>query len=186
MRACSGSHHRLIIVATRLALEDGADESLIAWFLANGADPNARYEMDMTPLSIAVQFAPLPIIETLFAHSKPPFHGQLLHHAARRTSSSDCKAVIELVLQRCGRSQINDIMYQNHAFSFEIRKCVGFGTALYEAARYGTPQAVRVLLDHGADASVRGTCGRTALEVAEKAGNRVVVDLLSVGLRGAG
>ncbi|KAK0336994.1 hypothetical protein LTR91_015327 [Friedmanniomyces endolithicus] len=115
-----------------LALDTGADELVIAWFLDHGADPDARCQMDMTPLSIAMQFAPLSIIKMLFVHTSAPQNGQLLHYAARRTSR-DSDEVIDLVLQHCKNLEVNDIMYHNHAFSFEIRKCVGLGTALHEA-----------------------------------------------------
>ncbi|KAK0257801.1 hypothetical protein LTS09_007415 [Friedmanniomyces endolithicus] len=159
-----------------LALEGETDESVISWFLANGADPDATCRMDITPLSIAVQYAPLSIIETLLEHAGSPWHGQLLHHAAGRTLD-DCDAVVRLVLERC-RLKVNDIMYLNHAFSFEIRRCVGLGTALHEAARSGSPKAVQVLLGCGADLTARNTCGQTALEVAEASGNQAVAELL--------
>ena len=162
---------------TRLALNAEADDSIISWFLANGANPDATCQMDMTPLSTAVQYAPFPVIERLFAYSQAPYHGQLLHYAALRTSN-DCEKVIKLVLQQGHISQVNDTMYQNHAFSFEIRKCVGLGTPLHEAARTGNPGAIRVLLDNGADAAALNTCGQTALEVAEISDNRTVSDLI--------
>lgn len=66
--------------------------------------------------------------------------GQLLHHAAWRTSH-DCGEVGRLILERCDFG-VNGIMYKNHALSFETRKIVGQGTPLHEAARAGRPEMV--------------------------------------------
>lgn len=131
----------------------------------------------MTPLSIAMQYAPLSIIKRLFIHTSAPQNGQLLHYAARRTSH-ESDEVIDLVLQHCKKFGVNDIMYHDHAFSSEIRKFVGLGTPLHEAAITGTPNTVHALISHGADIMTRDTCGQTALEVAEASGNQKVSDLL--------
>ena len=50
-----------LLTTFRLALDTDADEATAAWFLDHGADPDARCPMDMTPLSIAMQYAPLSI-----------------------------------------------------------------------------------------------------------------------------
>lgn len=150
---------------------------MITRFLDHGADPDARCRMGMTPLSIAMQYAPFSIIRMLLVRTSAPQNGQLLHHAARRTSR-DSGAVVDLVLQHCKQLNVNDIMYHNHAFSFEIRKCVGLGTALHEAAITGTSDRVRVLISRGADITIRDTRGQTALEAAEASGNYEVLNLL--------
>ncbi|KAF2209962.1 hypothetical protein CERZMDRAFT_10564, partial [Cercospora zeae-maydis SCOH1-5] len=149
------------------AVTTDPDESLIGWFLENGADPNARCQLDITPLSTAVEGAPLAIIEQLFAHCPPStcFHGQLLHWAARRISN-DAEDVVRLVLERC-QPDLNKILYKDDAFSYEVRKVVGLGTALHEAARSGHPSVVRLLIQRGTDVTIRDSRGKTALEVAE-------------------
>lgn len=166
-----------LLTTFRLALDAEADELVVAWFFDHGADPDARCQMDMTPLSIAMQYAPLTIIRMLLVHTPAPQHGQLLHYAARRTSH-DSGQVIDLVLQHCKNLEVNDIMYHNHAFSFEIRKCVGLGTALHEAAITGTPDTVRLLISRGTDTKIPNTRGQTALKAAEELGNREVAELL--------
>lgn len=133
-------------------------------------------KMDITPLSVAVQDAPLPILSILFDYSTHPQHGQLLHHAARRTSD-DCFEVMKLVLDRYS-SEVNKVMYEDHAFSFEIRKCVGLGTPLHEAARYGRPEVVSALLKYGANVQALDTCGQTAIRQAEMSQNYAVLDVL--------
>ncbi|KAM3414640.1 Caskin-2 [Cercospora zeina] len=154
------------------------DESLTGWFLRNGADPNARCQLDITPLSTALERAPFPIIKQLFAHCPPNtcFRGQLLHWAARRISD-DAEDVVRLVLERC-RPDLNKILYKDDAFSYEVRKVVGLGTALHEAARSGHPSVVRLLIQRGTDVTIRDCRGNTALEVAELHENHAAVALL--------
>lgn len=69
-------------------------------------------------------------------------------------------------------------MYEDHAFSYEVRKIVGLGTPLHGAARLGRLSAIRILIANGADLGFRDSCGNTALEVAERQGHLAVVDEL--------
>ncbi|KAK5173714.1 uncharacterized protein LTR77_002395 [Saxophila tyrrhenica] len=132
--------------------------------------------MDITPLSNAVLKAPLPVIELLFAHSNPPYRGELLHNAAMRTTG-DAEEVVRMVLERC-QLDINHIVYEGDVFSYEVWKVSGLGTALHEAAKIGNASVVQLLLASGADVSIRDSCGRTALEVAELFGHHSIVEML--------
>lgn len=155
-------------------------ESLITWFLSNGADPNATCQMDITPLSDAVALAPYSTVERMLKHCPPTtvLRGQLLHHAASRSTPEDCDAILQLVLHRCPPTDINALMYEDHAFSYEVRKIVGLGTPLHGAARLGRLSAIRILIANGADLGICDSCGNTALEVAEREGHLAVVDEL--------
>ncbi|CZT15072.1 uncharacterized protein RCC_00976 [Ramularia collo-cygni] len=160
------------------AVAEVPDEPLIQWFLDNGADPNTTSQMDLTPLSTAVSFAPLAIVKQLFAHCPPDtfFQGQLLHWAAGRIAD-DAEDVVRLVLERCP-PDINKIKYENDEFSFVMRRCAGLGTALHDAATSGHPSVVQMLLQMGADVSIRDSCGKTALEVAKAHGHHAAAELL--------
>lgn len=134
--------------------------------------------MDTTPLSIAVQNAPLRVIQMLLEPLGSVQNGQLLHHAARR-KFNDSGEICRYILQRCGDAfGVNDIMYQHHAMSYESLKVVGLGTPLHEAARGGRPEAAIVLLEYGADPMLLDSNGRTALEVATLHGNEAVAQCL--------
>jgi ankyrin repeat protein len=61
----------------------------------------------------------------------------------------------------------------------------GRGTALHEAARAGQEAVVKLLLQVGADRSIRDHQGKTALDLAVAAGHAAVVDLLRPGAGGA-
>ncbi|TKA48780.1 hypothetical protein B0A55_13069 [Friedmanniomyces simplex] len=91
-----------------LAIEES---HLTAWFLSHGADPNARCLLDLTPLSAAVQYAPLPVIKSLFVYGGSINSGQLLHYAVRR-DTHDALEVLTYILAK--GSPINEVMYQNH------------------------------------------------------------------------
>lgn len=135
--------------------------------------------MDITPLSFAVQYAPKKIVQQLLETSGQARNGQLLHHAAWR-SSDDCGEICRLILERC-QFNVNDIMYNDHALSFETRKVVGLGTPLHETARAGRPETAQVLLEYGADLAALDSDRRTALTVAQNSGNEAVAQYLARG-----
>nr|POE99559.1 hypothetical protein CFP56_78039 [Quercus suber] len=117
-----GKSLRVLTLMNRLALvpEVEIDKRVISWFLANGANPDAVCGIDITPLSYAVQHAPLHIVQMLLKSTGPVRNGQLLHHAAWRTDD-DCGQVCRYILDRCD-FDINEILYQNHAMSFACSK----------------------------------------------------------------
>lgn len=157
-------------------MDKTADLSFVSWLLDHGADPNAACQLDATALSTAVYEGPVEVIKLLLQQSQPPFRGQLLHHATQR-SGDDVDRVLQMVVSAC-HPDIDQVMYSDHPLSYELYKVTGLGTALHTAAQTGTATAARMLVSLGADVSVKGTRGRTALEVAELAGNAGVVQVL--------
>lgn len=69
-------------------------------------------------------------------------------------------------------------MYQDHCFSYKVRKVVGLGTPLHEAARLGRMSGVQLLVASGAHQWIRNSDGKTALKVAEREHNLAVADEL--------
>lgn len=148
----------------------------MSWLLDQGADPNATCDIDITALSTAVQQGSLPVIKLLLNCGTPLHRGQLLHHAAERTGE-DAGKVVKMVFDTC-RPEIDHIMYSEDALAHELYKRGGLGTALHGAARAGESSAAQILLSLGADTSVKDTCGRTALQIAELHENAAVVRVL--------
>lgn len=151
------------------------NRELTEWFLSHGADPNAQCMFDKTPLSRAVQSAPLEIIELLFEHGGSIEKGQLLHSAIRRTLP-DYLQVVQMLIDKC--CPINTIQYQNHHDSFEHYKWFGLGTPLYNAAHSGNVAMVELLLRNGADPLMPANSGSLPIHMAEAAGHTAVVELL--------
>ncbi|KAK0308550.1 hypothetical protein LTR01_005179 [Friedmanniomyces endolithicus] len=153
-----------------------ADE-LTDWFLLKGADPNARCGVDLTPLSIAVRDAPLATIRKLFEHGGSVASGQLLHHAVMNNVAEPTELIKYLVAQG---SQINAIMYQSCPKSYDVLLGLGFvlGTPLHEAAERGDLSIVRILVDMGANVSIRDSNGDLAEDRAQNERNTAVCTFL--------
>ncbi|KAL2408448.1 hypothetical protein ABEF93_003514 [Exophiala dermatitidis] len=155
-----------------LAVEDA---DLVTWFLSHGANPDAGCQLDLTPLSYAVQYAPLDIIKTLFDHGGSVRTGQLLHYAVRR-DQPDILEVLAYLLNK--GASVNDVMYQHHPDSYRLQQAFGLGTPLHEAAQLGKLEVIRFLLEHGADPNVVDSLGQTVLERATIYGHPEVAAFL--------
>ncbi|KAK1809223.1 hypothetical protein LTR12_016417 [Friedmanniomyces endolithicus] len=151
-----------------LAVENS---SLTAWFLSHGANPDARCLLDYTPLSAAVQYASLAVIKSMFDHGGSIHVGQLLHYAVRR-ESQDSLEVLAYILSK--GPAINDIMYQRDLVSHGQQMMFSLGTALHEAAERGKVEVVQVLVEHGANPSIKDTLGHTSMDRAERAGRHSI------------
>jgi ankyrin repeat protein len=155
----------------------------VNWFLDNGGDPNCPAEYGLTPLSIAVEIARLGIVQKLFRHcasaNTARYEGQLLHFAARRTDEFAIP-VIRLVIDHCGREDINGLQWDGvwHQREYWHRIKGGLGTPLHEAAKVGRPDVVKLLLKDGADWNLLDSSNRTPVQTAEQEDNRLVADYL--------
>lgn len=114
--------------------------------LPNGADPDRRCEIDITPT--AVEIGSFEVIELMLDSGGQIKHGQLLHYAVRR-EAVDHLEVLRLILSR--GAQIDHIMYQNDLKSYHLQKAFGLGTALHEAARLDRVDVIEFLAAHGAN-----------------------------------
>ena len=151
------------------------DAELVTWFLSHGADPNSRCELDITPLSYAVQSATFDVIKMLFAHGGSIHKGQLLHFAAGRQLPDRLEVVTYLVNKG---APINDIMYQHDQGSIDLQFGVGLVTPLHGAASNGYLDVVQLLVEHGADLSILDSRGKSVLHRAEFHKHQDVVDFL--------
>lgn len=145
----------------RYAVED---RNLTAWFLDQGADPNAPCGLDKTPLSAAVQYAPLDVVQMLFAHGGSVKHGQLLHYAVWR-ELEDRSAAVRYILEM--GASVNVVMYHNKSESYLDRQVFGLGTPLHDAAALGDMDVLQILVQKGADVHIRDTRGHLAHERAQ-------------------
>lgn len=156
------------------------DEDMVTWLLDHGADPNRQCAIDLTPLSYAVERAPISIIELMLARGGDVRKGQLLHHAIDRQSEN-----IEVLKLLIGKgAAIDATMYQDHYPSWRLYYFMGLGTVLHRASELGRVDLVRYLVDEGADPSITDANGRTAIECAAMLNQREVVQELQKGLSG--
>ncbi|KAL8648564.1 MAG: hypothetical protein Q9210_004917 [Variospora velana] len=157
------------------------DETMTRWFLDHGADPNAETRMGVTPISRALVYASIDIIQMLINHGGPQSidHGQLLHHAVHR-ETSDCLQVLEYLFTKGALRIINQLKHQDRLDLFEEENLiVGCGTPLHEAARLGKQDVVEFLVARGANALIRDGKGLLAIDWALQAGQGEVVEYLT-------
>lgn len=147
---------------------------MVIWLLDHGADPNQRCEIDLTPLSYAVKYAPVSNIKLLLGRGGHIHQGQLLFHALER--KSETIDVLQFLLRE--GASLNTTMYQNHYPSWRLYFFMGLGTVLHKAAELGNVEVVRFLVREGIDQSIKDANGRTALECAKMLDKVEVVKVL--------
>lgn len=147
---------------------------MVAWLLDHGADPNQQCVIDLTPLSLAVESAPISVIQLMLSHGGDARKGQLLHHAIERLS--DNVAVLKLLIGK--GAAINSTMYEDHYPSRALFCFMPLGTPLHKAAELGKVNVVHYLVSEGADLSISDAKGRTTLEYAQMLNQREVIQAL--------
>jgi len=75
-------------------------------------------------------------------------------------------------------ASINEVQYSGHSQSWGHEHFKGLGTPLHRAVELGKGDAVRYLLEMGADRSMKDTRGRTLLDIAKDTGDGKLVLLL--------
>jgi ankyrin repeat protein len=148
---------------------------LVKWYLAHGADPNARGMHDETPLSNAVRDASFRTIRRMFRNGGSVEFGQLVHYAVHR-KAADRLDVMQYLLGH--GANVNKVQFQDHAPSFYYYGWMGLGTALHTVADAGDLEMVLFLVDQGARVDILDGRWRTAMERAQKKKHSTVVNYL--------
>ena len=81
-----------------------------------------------------------------------------------------------------GQLEIMVLLLEHHAYI--DAESPNRSTPLMMAAHYGTPAAVKLLLDQGADAKLRNQLGLTAMDFAYRANRKESADLIATAIRG--
>ena len=156
------------------------DEELTRWFLTHGADPNAKSDVDETPLSIAVRDTPFEMIKLLFDHGGSTEHGHLLHYAIAR-KLPDRLEVFKWIFEK-GGFRINDIMYQTDPRAFLQNEFAGLGTPLHSTTEGDHLDIVEILLSNGADPGVKNSLGNLPIMNARANGFHEIANRLSTNM----
>lgn len=149
----------------------GANKTLLVkWLLAHGADPNANtLSLTHSALDVAAM------------HATPEIAGMLLKHGAQLNGSHALKRaahygrldMMAYLLEH--GAQIDDI--PDSEFISDGERQAGLGTALHEAVRANQMDAVRLLLEKGANPSVKNSLGKAPIDYALENNNRDMVGL---------
>ncbi|CAF9914260.1 MAG: hypothetical protein HETSPECPRED_001934 [Heterodermia speciosa] len=156
-------------------------EGMTLWLLDHGADPNAESEKNETPLSRAVQYAPMSIIKLLFDRGGPDCmnHGELLLSATYR-DLPDRVEVLEYLFTKGAQRDINTLEYADRPYLFDLQNLIiGCDAPLHVAARTGRLDVVKFLVAHGADTRKPDGKGRLPIDRARKEHHDDVVQYLA-------
>ena len=151
-----------------LAVKEGslkAAEALVAWPKTNVEWRNPK---DESPLMIAALKGQTDMVRKLIARdahvSKPGWTP--LHYAAT-----------------AGHVEIIEILLEEHAFI--DAESPNKTTPLMMAAKYGSPAAVKVLLEAGADPAARNELGLSAIDFAQQDNRRDAAGMIAAAIRAA-
>jgi len=148
------------------------DAPRVAQFLVDRpeVEVEVRGPADESPLMLAALRGHLTLVERLIerkAHVNKP--GWTPLHYAASHSGPNAPAIVRLLLE-------------HHAF---IDASSPNGTTpLMMATQYGHPSVVKILLEEGADTTMRNEQGQGALDFAERGGRKDVIDLVAAFVRG--
>jgi uncharacterized protein len=151
-----------------LALRDGslkAAQSLIDWPKTN---VESRSPQDESPLMMAALKGHLGLVKKLIERGADvnKTGWAPLHYAATG-----------------GHPAIIEVLLEHHAYI--DAESPNRTTPLMMAAHYGTPAAVKLLLDAGADATLRNQLGLSAVDFANRANRKDAADLIAASMRAA-
>jgi len=142
---------------------------VVELLLEHGANPNIQDKDGYTPLHYAAWKGHLKVVELLLEHGANPniqkHDGETPLHLA--VWEGHLK-VVELLLEHGANPNIQENKYGYTPLHDAVNRCLKnkFGrTPLhFTVSRYHVVDVVRVLLDHGADPTIRDNKGRTPLD----------------------
>ncbi|CAK7225937.1 hypothetical protein SCUCBS95973_006033 [Sporothrix curviconia] len=149
------------------------------WLIDHGAGLNERpSHTDTTGMSYAVEHAPVDFVQELLdQHGGDAQKGQLLHHALQRKPTDGIVDMLRLLIDR--GAPLNVTKFANDERASRNFWPLDLGTPLHEAADRGNVEAVKFLLEQGADTNIVSSRSKTtAREWAEKAGHSEIAAIL--------
>lgn len=144
---------------------------IVKLLLDAGADPNAKTDANFTPIMAAARSQNSALISLLIDQSADVSAVDIHGHTPLMCLLSEA-GVSQAAQQNCVRTLIRA------GATINARSESG-STALMKAAWFGLDEAVRVLLECGADASLVDNTNRTALEIAKQRQHSQIVMMLS-------
>lgn len=142
------------------------NEEVVQWFLEHGADPNLRGPVYCSVLATAALHSSTSVLELLISHGAQ-LDPQALFHAMSPRGDGGIP-VMKYLIDR--GIDINAIGHM---------KELGEGNPLHYAVRIKSKEKVALLLESGADKTVRTGHRKTAADMAEDRGFIEIFELLS-------
>lgn len=156
-------------VGLTIALQNGSDKAFAALLAARQVDVEARNKQDESPLMMAALKGNLPAVKALIARdadvNKPGWAP--LHYAASAGSARHTE-IIALLLEN---SAYIDAASPNGT------------TPLMMAAQYGSTDSVQLLLNEGADPTLKNQLGLTAADFALRVSRTESAEKIAAAIR---
>ncbi|KAL4905216.1 hypothetical protein BDW74DRAFT_153260 [Aspergillus multicolor] len=157
------------------------DLDMVHFLLSRGADPNKSWWWfpNMTVLELAARYEGIPVIEALIDAGAEWKNRHVLAEAAGNGNGR--LDVVNYLLDRGAPIDgigTNPWLYDVEKQEFTVKDAV-FRNALCQAAYEGQAEVVQLLLERGADPTIKDTDGRTAAELAEMRGHQACLELLN-------
>ena len=111
------------------------DIEFVRWLVANGADINARSQLDESVLSIAIASSSITVVDFLLMQETDYTRGDLLHCAAQRANQREGAELVERLVQR--GANVNAHRYDNPV-AFQWRAMFKAPTPSTSRVRKGT------------------------------------------------
>ena len=176
------------------------DAPVVQQLLQRGFDPNTLNPAGDHGLLIAVRVSASKVLTVLLAQPKIDVEARNSKDESPLMLAS-LRGMAELVRQlldkgadvnkpgwtplhyaaTSGHLQIMDLLLEHHAY-IDAASPNG-STPLMMAAMYGTPSAVKLLLEAGADPLLKNDLGLTAIDFAQRASRKESVDIIAAFVR---
>ena len=157
-------------------------ESLLQWFLDNGAPPNGLPSDPRSPIYWAAVLGSSPAIPSLLiSHGATLKHTSALHAAAYRRGDDASIAMMECLLK--AGIDINELQYEGWDKLPRVAYRDEWGTALHTAAKIGSVPRARFLVENGVDLERKSKDGYTARDRAQLSKKEDVKQYLEAVMR---